>query len=138
MLPYSMLLSPSITLFCVVLQVLHNIIIWSADTKLKFLALWHINSFFFKMRNIAQIAWIILWLDKWLCCLHFMETGTIARLCYASGLMKYLWTFCVFSLFSSCQTHICQTTGGRVKTWKRRWFILTDNCLYYFEYTTVS
>ncbi|XP_077980682.1 cytohesin-2-like isoform X2 [Glandiceps talaboti] len=26
--------------------------------------------------------------------------------------------------------------GGRVRNWKRRWFILTDNCLYYFEYTT--
>uniref|UniRef100_A0A8C5A9P2 Cytohesin 4a n=1 Tax=Gadus morhua TaxID=8049 RepID=A0A8C5A9P2_GADMO len=26
--------------------------------------------------------------------------------------------------------------GGRVKTWKRRWFILTDSCLYYFQYTS--
>ena len=26
--------------------------------------------------------------------------------------------------------------GGRYRTWKRRWFILNDNCLYYFEYTT--
>ncbi|XP_030840095.1 cytohesin-1 isoform X2 [Strongylocentrotus purpuratus] len=26
--------------------------------------------------------------------------------------------------------------GGRYKNWKRRWFILTDNCLYYFEFTT--
>ncbi|CAG5936048.1 unnamed protein product [Menidia menidia] len=25
---------------------------------------------------------------------------------------------------------------GRIKTWKRRWFILTDSCLYYFEFTT--
>lgn len=25
-----------------------------------------------------------------------------------------------------------------MKTWKRRWFILTDNCLYYFEFTAVS
>ncbi|KAK0397351.1 hypothetical protein QR680_002094 [Steinernema hermaphroditum] len=26
--------------------------------------------------------------------------------------------------------------GGRYKSWKRRWFVLNDNCLYYFEYTT--
>lgn len=26
--------------------------------------------------------------------------------------------------------------GGRYKNWKRRWFILNDKCLYYFEYTT--
>lgn len=25
-----------------------------------------------------------------------------------------------------------------MKTWKRRWFILTHGCLYYFEFTTVS
>ena len=29
-------------------------------------------------------------------------------------------------------------SGGRVKNWKRRWFILNDNCLYYFQFTTVS
>ncbi|XP_067928012.1 cytohesin-1-like [Watersipora subatra] len=26
--------------------------------------------------------------------------------------------------------------GGRYRNWKRRWFILADKCLYYFEYTT--
>lgn len=26
--------------------------------------------------------------------------------------------------------------GGRYKSWKRRWFIMTGKCLYYFEYTT--
>uniref|UniRef100_A0A0B7A629 SEC7 domain-containing protein n=2 Tax=Arion vulgaris TaxID=1028688 RepID=A0A0B7A629_9EUPU len=25
---------------------------------------------------------------------------------------------------------------GRVRNWRRRWFILNDNCLYYFQYTT--
>lgn len=38
----------------------------------------------------------------------------------------------------SCLYWSVRISGGRVKTWKRRWFILTDNCLYYFEYTTVS
>lgn len=31
---------------------------------------------------------------------------------------------------------LCCGAGGRYKSWKRRWFILNDNCLYYFEYTT--
>jgi len=28
--------------------------------------------------------------------------------------------------------------GGRVKNWKRRWFIITDGCLFYFETRTVK
>jgi cytohesin len=31
---------------------------------------------------------------------------------------------------------ICFVAGGRYKSWKRRWFILNDNCLYYFQFTT--
>ncbi len=31
---------------------------------------------------------------------------------------------------------IFKKQGGRYKSWKRRWFILNDNCLYYFEFTT--
>jgi cytohesin len=23
--------------------------------------------------------------------------------------------------------------GGRIKTWKKRWFVVKDNCLYYFR-----
>lgn len=42
------------------------------------------------------------------------------------------------SFSSLIHQHGFFVSGGRVKTWKRRWFILTDNCLYYFEYTTVS
>lgn len=26
--------------------------------------------------------------------------------------------------------------SGRIKSWKRRWFILSDSCLYYFLFTT--
>ena len=25
--------------------------------------------------------------------------------------------------------------GGRYKSWKRRWFVLNDGCLYYFQHT---
>lgn len=32
----------------------------------------------------------------------------------------------------------CSISGGRYRSWKRRWFILNDNCLYYFQYTQVS
>lgn len=28
------------------------------------------------------------------------------------------------------------TLGGRWKTWKKRWFVLKDNCLYYFKQET--
>ena len=28
--------------------------------------------------------------------------------------------------------------GGKHKSWKKRWFILSDNCLYYFKSPKVS
>ena len=34
--------------------------------------------------------------------------------------------------YPPCSLHSC----CRYKSWKRRWFILNDNCLYYFEFTT--
>ena len=38
------------------------------------------------------------------------------------------------SILTLVTLHILQIF--RVKSWKRRWFILNDNCLYYFEFTT--
>ena len=29
---------------------------------------------------------------------------------------------------------IVDAAGGKHKNWRKRWFILTDNCLYYFQY----
>jgi Sec7-like guanine-nucleotide exchange factor len=31
----------------------------------------------------------------------------------------------------------CRKQGGRVKTWKKRYMVLKDNCLYYFKKETV-
>ena len=62
--------------------------------------------------------------------LHFLPaTALFCSLSYSAILCS------LQVIYNSCL--VCHT-GGRVKTWKRRWFILTDNCLYYFEYTTVS
>ncbi|KAK3090284.1 hypothetical protein FSP39_010619 [Pinctada imbricata] len=36
----------------------------------------------------------------------------------------------------TCKISSASVTGGRYKSWKRRWFILNDNCLYYFQFTT--
>lgn len=28
------------------------------------------------------------------------------------------------------------SSGGNLKTWKRRWFVLANSCLFYFQYST--
>lgn len=61
-------------------------------------------------------------------CLSAAQPGALVLLSFLSFSVSQ-WGFLMSALYS---------TGGRVKTWKRRWFILTDNCLYYFEFTTVS
>lgn len=42
--------------------------------------------------------------------------------------MNQLFLWGIWFSFRLCES--------RYKSWKRRWFILNDNCLYYFEYTT--
>eukprot|EP01114_Cavostelium_apophysatum_P006874 TRINITY_DN1840_c0_g1_i1.p1 TRINITY_DN1840_c0_g1~~TRINITY_DN1840_c0_g1_i1.p1 ORF type:complete len:1243 (-),score=449.77 TRINITY_DN1840_c0_g1_i1:160-3888(-) len=38
------------------------------------------------------------------------------------------------SVFTSAERKgWCRKQGGRWKTWKKRWFVLKDNCLYYFK-----
>jgi hypothetical protein len=32
----------------------------------------------------------------------------------------------------------CKKQGGRIKTWKKRWLVLKDNCLYYFKKEDVT
>ncbi|KAF0025239.1 hypothetical protein F2P81_022120 [Scophthalmus maximus] len=80
----------------------------------------------------------------------FVELHEFADLNLVQALRQFLWSFrlpgeaqkidrmmeAFASRYCQCNPGVFQSTGGRVKTWKRRWFILTDNCLYYFEYTT--
>lgn len=42
----------------------------------------------------------------------------------------------IFSLVFNVVCLLWYCTMFSYKSWKRRWFILNDNCLYYFEYTT--
>lgn len=45
--------------------------------------------------------------------------------------IRFLKYFVFYLLFFCLNIH-----NRRFKSWKRRWFILNDNCLYYFECTT--
>lgn len=54
----------------------------------------------------------------------------------------FLWLLCLeFSLNRNSNIILegwLWKQGNRVRTWKRRWFILTDGCLCYYESRTVD
>ncbi|KAJ6233701.1 cytohesin 4a-related [Anaeramoeba flamelloides] len=35
--------------------------------------------------------------------------------------------------FSSDLNSVLRKQGGKIKTWKRRWFVFTNECLYYYQ-----
>ena len=41
-----------------------------------------------------------------------------------------------FGSLATLEGNVITYCAPRYKSWKRRWFILNDNCLYYFEFTT--
>lgn len=69
-------------------------------------------------------------------CTNFLQKSAIGEAhCHTAAVT------CLLSWWSVDTVEVCfscTAEGGRYKSWKRRWFILNDNCLYYFQFTTVS